>query len=126
MSGSQWSWRLLDAEDRPVDQRSAPVFTTRFDAESWLGEHWRELAAHGVVGAELTEQGVAVGPVLPLHVEAGESGASVDRRVLAPLDPRLGQPCAADLEGAQHSVHQRAAGDVVRAEPLGEALLEDP
>lgn len=67
MSGSQWSWRLLDAEDHPAEPRSVPVFTTRFDAESWLGEHWRELAADGVAGAELTEQGVPAGPVLPLH-----------------------------------------------------------
>lgn len=67
MSGSEWSWRLLDAEDRPVEEESAPDFTTRFDAEAWLGETWRTLAARGVVAAELSGRGVPVGSPLPLH-----------------------------------------------------------
>ncbi len=67
MSRSEWSWRLLDAEDRPVEEATTPVFTSRFDAEAWLGESWRALAGRGAATAELTEQGDPVGPPLPLH-----------------------------------------------------------
>ncbi|MBZ5733754.1 hypothetical protein K8Z61_04525 [Nocardioides sp. TRM66260-LWL] len=63
-----WAWRLLDAAGAEVgagaltppegvdvrelvDQR----FTQQGDAESWLGEVWRELRASGVASVTLLE-----------------------------------------------------------------------
>jgi hypothetical protein len=53
-----WWWRLLDAHggevtvpDAYADQR----FTSQADAESWVGEVWRELAEHGVDAVVLFE-----------------------------------------------------------------------
>lgn len=46
-----WSWRLEKSDGRLV---AAPArlreeaFATQSDAETWLGEHWQELAEHGV------------------------------------------------------------------------------
>ncbi|WP_308439190.1 hypothetical protein [Cellulomonas chitinilytica] len=35
----------------------SPVFTTQFDAEQWLGEHWRSLAQQGVHSVALVHDG---------------------------------------------------------------------
>lgn len=67
MSRSEWRWALVDAQDRPVQEGQHPVFTSRFDAETWLGESGRSLAASGAVAAELREQDRRVGPTVPLH-----------------------------------------------------------
>lgn len=61
----QWEWHLAGAAgalDRPV----SPVFANRYDAEQWLGEHWRTLAAQGVTAASLRYEERAVGPTIPL------------------------------------------------------------
>ncbi len=39
----QWEWALDDAEGRRLTEPVTPVFTAQYDAEQWLGEHWREL-----------------------------------------------------------------------------------
>lgn len=51
----QWEWRFESA-DGPVERPVSPVFGNRYDAEQWLGEHWRGLAAQGVVTAQLRHQ----------------------------------------------------------------------
>lgn len=61
-----WDWDLLDAEGRHLDQPVSPAFASRFDAEAWLGETWRQLAAQGVAAARLAHHGELVGPALPL------------------------------------------------------------
>ena len=63
-----WEWVLEDAPGRRADRPASPVFTSRFEAEEWLGAHWRVLAAQGVRVARLEHAGVAVGSpvVLPL------------------------------------------------------------
>ncbi len=54
-----WSWRYEDASGAmvvPAD--SAPVqepFPSQADAESWVGEFWRELLDAGVVQVVLLE-----------------------------------------------------------------------
>ncbi|MEN0129661.1 MAG: hypothetical protein AAGC49_09495 [Brevundimonas sp.] len=48
----QWEWQL-DGGDSPT----SPVFTTQYDAEQWVGENWRSLAARGVTRATLLHQG---------------------------------------------------------------------
>lgn len=56
-----WLWRYLNSEGEPfVDPDGTPAggaaqFPNQADAESWLGEHWRELAASGVDTVVLLE-----------------------------------------------------------------------
>ncbi|MDG4772107.1 MULTISPECIES: hypothetical protein [Micromonosporaceae] len=49
-----WSWRYVDAEGQPA-QGPTETFGTQADAESWIGQAWRELAAAGVASVELLE-----------------------------------------------------------------------
>jgi hypothetical protein len=49
-----WTWHFEDAESRPVDGPSE-AFSSQSDAESWLGQTWRELTANGAVTAVLAE-----------------------------------------------------------------------
>lgn len=51
-----WMWRFEDADGKPVDGPSE-AFSSQSDAESWLGQNWRELLATGVVTAVLVEDG---------------------------------------------------------------------
>lgn len=58
-----WAWRLLDAAGgklaAPADPDAAGLLAQRFasqgDAESWLGEVWRELLDAGARSATLLE-----------------------------------------------------------------------
>ncbi|WP_160049871.1 MULTISPECIES: hypothetical protein [unclassified Nocardiopsis] len=52
-----WTWRYFGAGgSRPVDgDLPAETFTSRGDAESWLGENWQELADGGVDRVALLE-----------------------------------------------------------------------
>jgi hypothetical protein len=49
-----WSWRYEDAKGAPV---SGPpeTFPSQADAESWIGQTWRELAGDGVAMVVLVE-----------------------------------------------------------------------
>jgi len=49
-----WSWRY-EAEDGRKDAGSSEPFASQSDAESWLGQSWRDLVADGVVTAVLLE-----------------------------------------------------------------------
>ncbi len=62
----RWEWVLLGADGEPADRAAGPVFTARFDAEQWLGEHWRSLAGQQVAGAQLVHEGTPVGRLLAL------------------------------------------------------------
>ncbi|BAU82699.1 hypothetical protein SLA_1761 [Streptomyces laurentii] len=55
-------------------QRGRPVgdpeeFTTQGDAESWLGEYWRDLLDGGADQATLAEDGTTVYGPMPLNAE---------------------------------------------------------
>lgn len=53
-----WIWRYEDADGTPVDPQPAPrreAFPTQSDAESWLGENWRELRSAGVASVSLLD-----------------------------------------------------------------------
>ncbi|AEG44591.1 hypothetical protein [Isoptericola variabilis] len=63
----RWEWVLDDATGRPVTSVVSPVFTTQYDAEQWLGEHWRELAAAGAVAARLLHDGTQATPAVELR-----------------------------------------------------------
>lgn len=61
-----WTWHYLDAAGAPVDGQPAvsQAFPTQSDAETWLGESWRELLDGGVEQVSLFEEGRAVyGPM---------------------------------------------------------------
>ncbi|MFB8229541.1 hypothetical protein [Cellulosimicrobium sp. NPDC055967] len=60
----QWVWELDDAEGGVLATPVSPVFTTQYDAEQWLGETWRTLAAEGAAVARLLHDGTqATAPV---------------------------------------------------------------
>ena len=54
-----WTWRYHGADGAPVEVGEPPAetFTSRGDAESWLGENWSELAEEGVGAVTLLEEG---------------------------------------------------------------------
>ncbi|WP_432829630.1 hypothetical protein [Dactylosporangium sp. CA-092794] len=49
-----WTWQFEDAESRAVDGPNE-AFSSQSDAESWLGQTWRELVAKGAATAILSE-----------------------------------------------------------------------
>jgi hypothetical protein len=49
-----WSWRYEAADGAEVEGPT-DTFTSQSDAESWLGQHWRQLAEGGVTTVALTE-----------------------------------------------------------------------
>jgi hypothetical protein len=61
-----WSWRLEGSDGSPLDAPSAPVQQNQSDAESWLGEQWRELAAAGVAQVTLFDGDRKVYGPMPL------------------------------------------------------------
>lgn len=67
MSGPQWTWQFLASDGEELDRPLSPAFTSRFDAEAWLGEHWRSLAVDGVAAARPLHQGSAVAAPVPLR-----------------------------------------------------------
>ncbi|GLW97123.1 hypothetical protein [Microtetraspora sp. NBRC 16547] len=53
-----WRWRYEDANGGEVANRDLPkeIFTNQADAESWLGENWRELLDSGVEQVSLLDE----------------------------------------------------------------------
>jgi len=60
-----WTWRTEDSEGAPAAVHfEMPEFSSQSDAESWLGEVWRELADAGATRATLFEDDrVVYGPM---------------------------------------------------------------
>ncbi|MEP6665453.1 MAG: hypothetical protein ABJA81_03295 [Nocardioidaceae bacterium] len=51
-----WTWRIETSEGSPVSlDFDVPDFSSQSDAESWLGEVWRELAEAGAGQATLMD-----------------------------------------------------------------------
>jgi hypothetical protein len=53
-----WTWTYEAADGSPVEAEGVPEqepFPSQADAESWVGETWRELHAAGVSGVSLFE-----------------------------------------------------------------------
>ncbi len=51
-----WTWRYEDAHGRAIDGPNE-AFPSQSDAESWLGQVWRDLASRGVMAVLLVEDG---------------------------------------------------------------------
>ncbi|MGA8117966.1 MAG: hypothetical protein WCA46_30390 [Actinocatenispora sp.] len=49
-----WMWRYLDAAGESATG-PGEVFGSQSDAESWLGQSWRELSERGVATVRLVE-----------------------------------------------------------------------
>jgi hypothetical protein len=63
---AQWTWTYLDADARAMTGGAlVPTgFPSQSEAESWLGEQWRELADAGVDAVRLEHGGAVVyGPM---------------------------------------------------------------
>jgi hypothetical protein len=57
-------WRMEAENGTVLSSVESPVHLTQSDAESWLGEQWRELAAAGVAKVSLLREGTRVyGPM---------------------------------------------------------------
>ena len=63
---ARWQWQLLTADGAECDRPGSPVFLERFDAEQWLGEHWRALRRQGVARVVLRNGEDDVPPVIDL------------------------------------------------------------
>lgn len=53
-----WNWRFEDAHGQPLSGPAAPAPSThsnQSDAESWIGEQWRELRDAGVAQVTLLD-----------------------------------------------------------------------
>lgn len=57
--GMTWTWQIEDADGNTVEVPDADL-GSQGDAESWLGERWRDLVAEGAATAVLNEDGKAV------------------------------------------------------------------
>lgn len=64
-----WTWRYERADGSPAEGPDQP-FPTQSDAETWIGEMWRELVDGGVDQVTLLEeQRVVYGP-MSLHPDS--------------------------------------------------------
>ncbi len=55
-SSATWRWRLLDASGVEVaPPGGTTVFPSQSDAESWVGEQWRDLLEAGVEAVVLVD-----------------------------------------------------------------------
>jgi hypothetical protein len=61
-----WVWRLEAADGAQLTAPNSPLHASQSDAESWLGETWRDLAAKGVSQVSLYEDGALVYGPMPL------------------------------------------------------------
>ena len=48
-----WTWRLEDTDGSVVIGPASPIHPSQADAESWIGEQWRDLSAAGVTQVTL-------------------------------------------------------------------------
>lgn len=65
-----WSWRYEKADGSAVPGCAAQTFPTQADAETWIGESWRELLDLGVDQVILTEDGREVYGPMSLHADS--------------------------------------------------------
>jgi hypothetical protein len=49
-----WTWRYENGDGQPVDG-PGEAFTSQADAESWVGQTWRDLLGAGATTAILVE-----------------------------------------------------------------------
>lgn len=66
-----WTWRYETTDGVEVepteDRPAAPTFPTQADAESWIGEVWRDLLTQGVDQVTLLDDAQVVYGPMSLH-----------------------------------------------------------
>ena len=63
-----WTWQYETGDGQPADAGEVPAsFPTQADAETWIGEAWRDLLARGVDQVTLVEDGRTVYGPMSLH-----------------------------------------------------------
>lgn len=74
MSVPAWTWTWLDECGAAVEGPLSPAFTSRFDAETWLGQVWRQRAAEGVATARLERGDGARVPAADVDLRSASQG----------------------------------------------------
>ncbi|GHE89538.1 hypothetical protein GCM10018785_65810 [Streptomyces longispororuber] len=70
-----WTWRFEKADGTEVRPAVQPEeFTTQGDAETWIGEHWKELAEGGVDQVTLLEDTSEIYGPMSLHAQDAAQG----------------------------------------------------
>ncbi len=70
---TRWTWRYENADGTVLDDvpgAATEGFPAQADAESWIGEAWRELLDHGVDAVSLLDDGRVVYGPMSLHPPA--------------------------------------------------------
>lgn len=62
-----WTWIYERADGTPAPGEGSQEFPTQADAETWIGESWRELLDSGVDQVSLFEDGGKVYGPMGLH-----------------------------------------------------------
>jgi hypothetical protein len=62
-----WTWRYESRDGSPVSLPDHPVFPSQSDAETWLGEVWRDLLEDGVDQVVLLDDERTVYGPMSLH-----------------------------------------------------------
>jgi hypothetical protein len=66
-----WTWRFEKADGTAVEPAVQPEeFTTQGDAESWLGEFWKELLEGGAEQVVLFDGDTTIYGPMSLHAES--------------------------------------------------------
>ncbi|GGQ16940.1 hypothetical protein [Streptomyces roseolilacinus] len=66
-----WTWRFEKSDGTEVEPAVRPEeFTTQGDAESWIGETWRDLLEGGADQVTLFEDGAKIYGPMPLDAES--------------------------------------------------------
>ncbi|TVL90958.1 hypothetical protein LRS74_25115 [Streptomyces sp. LX-29] len=65
-----WTWRFEKADGTRTEPAVEPEeFSTQGDAESWIGQVWKELLEGGVEQVWLFEDGTEIYGPMSLHAE---------------------------------------------------------
>ncbi|MEN8653192.1 hypothetical protein ABCR94_22000 [Streptomyces sp. 21So2-11] len=65
-----WTWRFEKADGTEVQPAVVPEeFTTQGDAESWIGEVWKELVEGGADQVVLSEDNTKIYGPMNLHAD---------------------------------------------------------
>ncbi|MEU0475814.1 hypothetical protein [Streptomyces olivaceus] len=79
-----WTWRFETADGTEVRPAVQPEeFTTQGDAESWVGEYWKDLKEGGTDQVRLFEDATEIYGPMSLHAEesAAESESEAEPEV---------------------------------------------
>ena len=67
-----WTWRFEKTDGSEVEPSVVPEeFTTQGDAESWIGEYWKDLLAGGADQVVLFEDATKIYGPMSLQADQG-------------------------------------------------------